>query len=57
MKNKDSFLTTIYEMSNMNLPSESTKMEIKSVSNHNKENLLSLKTSSVKYLETTTKKA
>ena len=57
MKNRDSFLTTIYEMNNMNLSSESTKMEIKSVSNHNKENLLSLKTSSVKYSETTTKKA
>ena len=48
MKNRDSFLKTIYEMSNMNLSSEQTNMEIKSVSNHNKENLLSLKTSSVK---------
>ena len=47
---------TILEISNTNLSSSWTKMEIKIVSNQNKENLSSLKTSSVKYSETTTKK-
>ena len=48
MKNRDSFPKTIYEMSNINLSSDQTKTEIKSVSSHSKKNLLSLKTQSVK---------
>ena len=58
MKYRDSFSKTVYEMSNMNLSSDQTKMEIKSVSNHNKENLYyHLKLRQWRYSEATTKKA